>query len=138
MLGTTRPTLLKWLKAGVFPNAFQTPKGKRLDWEIPLSDLQSSGKLQHSPDTLRPAAKASPKEMAELRDQAQFTEIANLEAQVKSLQTELVTVKGERDTLAGELKAVRETRDQLMNRFLGSIETKAVQEKRRFSWFGLR
>lgn len=121
LLGVSMPTLQKWLKAKEFPNATQRPKGKVLVWEIPLSDLQNSGKL----DRVSSASKEpSQTELTEFRATALETRVAELETELR-LTRELL---GRADT---ELESYRQRERQL---FL-AIETRDSQDRRRFSWF---
>jgi Fic family protein len=114
-LGVSNPTFQKYLKAGKFPNAKQTPKGKRLDWQIPLSDLQASGLLDRvtaAPNQPSEALTAPQNELGELRLRLAHTEELLRRADA-------------------ELEAYR--RRELTH--LLAIETRETQQRRRFSWF---
>jgi predicted site-specific integrase-resolvase len=121
LLGVSMPTFQKWLKSGKFPNATQRPKGKVMVWEIPLSDLQNSGKLDRVTGSSKEPSKA---ELSDLMNNA-------LRLDLDRLETELRLTKELLARADAELESYRQRERQ----FFAVLETRETQERRRFNWF---
>lgn len=119
--GISLVTLRKHLKAGKFPNAYQVDKGKVKVWQIPLTDLHASGLL----DKVQKGAKRASE--AELQQQRVF----DLETDYDRLTAELETTRKLLERADQELEYYR----QRERYFMTQLETKEVQEQRRFRWF---
>jgi phage terminase Nu1 subunit (DNA packaging protein) len=120
LLGVSMPTFQKWLKAKEFPNAKQRPKGKVLVWEIPLSDLQNSGKLDRVTSNSKEPSKA---ELSETMNNALRLDLDRLETELR-LTKELLARADQ------ELESYRQRERYLF----ATLETRATQEARRSLW----
>lgn len=112
--GLSIPTIRAKLERGLLPNAHQVPNGKRLLWRIPISDLAF----------LLDKVSASPTDQAELR-------VTALEVRIDQLEAELRHTRELLERADTELEGYRARERQLFN----ALETKQVQERRRFTWF---
>jgi hypothetical protein len=111
-IGKSEPTLDGYLKEGRFPNAKKVKAGKRLVWQIPLSDLQASGLL----DKVNTASAIPSDELAEAK-----ATIAGLTEKVAGLER-LVA-------------ALEQARADLIASYASQIETAEKQADRRRKWF---
>jgi hypothetical protein len=125
--GKSIPTIRAKLDQGLLPNAHQVTEGKTKRWRIPLSDLIASGLLDSS---------APSSEAGQSRTEA-------LESEIDRLSSELVSTKEQlrrADEVIAELRKdkalLNEEKNKLFSQlFPPAIETRATQERRRFSWF---
>lgn len=113
--GLSIPTIRTKLERGLLPNAHQVPNGKRLLWRIPISDLSF---------LLDKVSTPKPTDEAELR-------VTALEVRIDQLEAELRHTRELLDRADTELEGYRTRERQLFN----ALETKQVQDRRRFSWF---
>jgi hypothetical protein len=116
--GVSRPTLIKYLRAGKMPNATQQSQGKVLVWQIPLTDLQPYLDKASSPQTAPKSPQKRPQPL---------TEEQELRVRVRELETE---VSGLRELLA----EVRNTNAILTAVIPQQIETREAQQRRRWGW----
>jgi len=113
--GLSIPTIRAKLERGLLPNAHQVPNGKRLLWRIPISDLSF---------LLDKVSTPKPTDEAELR-------VTALEVRIDQLEAELRHTRELLNRADTELEGYRTRERQLFN----ALETKQVQDRRRFSWF---
>lgn len=118
LTGKSLPTIRKYLANGKFPNATQTPKGKVQVWQIPLTDLVAAGLTDSISSSSPPTPEAGAKETAPA-------------VTIAELQTALQHTRELLARAESELQRYINRERQLFS----ALETRAAQERRRFSWF---
>jgi hypothetical protein len=123
-IGKSEPTLDGYLKAGKFPNAKKTQRGKRLTWQIPLTDLVAAGFM----DSVTPKPETATASALPL-------EVMSVQEQLSALQ-ELATLRAENAQLRDRLADAERARQDLISAYAPRIETAERQAQRRRFWFG--